>query len=185
MAFSNWLRRSRLTLCSSGWWPPGYEHATFSEIIHNIFDDAVGEHTLRLIRDPAILWGDMARETASVLAELIDDGRLLLEPCDQLELPEREIRRASPLPTWGFNGAAVLRPRKPRRRGPTPERGRGFNGAAVLRPRKRALATCVFSASVGFNGAAVLRPRKLPVNAADSFLISKLQWGRGFEAAET
>ena len=62
----------------------------------------------------------------------------------------------------------------------------GFNGAAALRPRK--LICNDASRGTGtacFNGAAALRPRKPITLSASSSPSIELQWGRGFEAAET
>ena len=109
-----------------------------------------------------------------------------------------------------FNGAAVLRPRKLARgllNGINHERlqwGRGFeaaetatagmggvpdetgfNGAAVLRPRKQAIHEGKLSLAGRFNGAAVLRPRKPHDRTPVALALDWLQWGRGFEAAET
>ncbi len=60
----------------------------------------------------------------------------------------------------GFNGAAVVRPRRePLSTHRALSRGR-FNGAAVVRPRRAAPRSRRLRRVAGFNGAAVVRPRR-------------------------
>ena len=101
-----------------------------------------------------------------------------------LKTPETTMPTGNPETAAGFNGAGVLRPRKPAPPITPRLRRRRFNGAGVLRPRKRedlqaflgekfelqwgrGLKTPETSTGQGtrgeehrFNGAGVLRPRK-------------------------
>ena len=62
---------------------------------------------------------------------------------------------------------------------------RRFNGAAAFQPRKLPSPPSSCQSLRGFNGAAAFQPRKLGATAVHPCLQNRLQWGRGFSAAET
>ena len=61
----------------------------------------------------------------------------------------------------------------------------GFNGAAVIRPRKVGSHPHCHPPSGRFNGAAVIRPRKVVDSQQMVEVIVRLQWGRGHSTAES
>ncbi len=95
------------------------------------------------------------------------------------------LLRPAPGARPGFNGAAILRPRKhPGKGGKLALTRVGFNGAAILRPRKPTGAGRSSLPSTGFNGAAILRPRKPAILVEDQQRLM-LQWSRDPKTAET
>ena len=96
----------------------------------------------------------------------------------------RRRRRASPSPS-GFNGAAVVRPRREADEGVLGIESTSFNGAAVVRPRREAHRRALRARSWGFNGAAVVRPRRERSCGSRAGRARELQWGRGRSTAES
>ncbi len=62
--------------------------------------------------------------------------------------------------------------------------GTGFNGAAASQPRSPACPSGTGDRKEGFNGAAASQPRSRGATPHHA-LVSVLQWGRGFSAAES
>src|SRR5260221_487706 len=61
----------------------------------------------------------------------------------------------------------------------------GFNGAAVLGPRRARRITRASSPTIRFNGAAVLGPRRVFAPPSCARNSAWLQWGRGLGTAES
>ena len=85
----------------------------------------------------------------------------------------------------GFNGAAAFQPRKQLGKENVPMCPMRFNGAAAFQPRKQFIGSPYRSGVPGFNGAAAFQPRKRSRSSSWETPTAKLQWGRGFSAAET
>ena len=84
-----------------------------------------------------------------------------------------------------FNGAALFQVRKVGSQKRQISADDSFNGAALFQVRKVGQRGQLTRAEIGFNGAALFQVRKVALNANETMLPAKLQWGRTFSSAES
>lgn len=58
------------------------DRTTFPKIIQSIFSDQTGEYLLKQTDGLAVIWSGLDDATATTLASLIEQDKVLIEPCD-------------------------------------------------------------------------------------------------------